>query len=396
MDLRDSASDTRFRRALRASLETEVPRHGAPPPPGDWAARRRYDTDWQRKLHVAGFAGLSWPEEYGGRGAARSEQLIFYEETARAGAPYIGANFIGMMHGGPTLIAEGTPEQKAFHLPAILRGEYGWCQGCSEPGAGSDLAALQTRALREGDFYVVEGHKIWSTRAHVADYCELLVRADPDASKHGGLSWLILPMGEPGVEVRPLETLAGDSHFCEIFLNGVRVPVGNRVGEENDGWRVANVTLRIERGTAFAQHVISMRTQLQGIATLARKREGAWADPALRGRLGALEARVGALWRLTQMGVSEARRTGGAALAGSAVKLHYSELYQEIGELGLQLLGRGALCREDVAGLPSAEMLHDYLWSLQFTISGGTSQVQRNIIGERVLGLPREPRWEPR
>ena len=396
MDLRDSASDARFRRALRAWLEAEVLLHGAPPAAGEWEARRRYDTTWQRKLHEAGFAGLSWPVEYGGRGAALSEQLIFYEETARAGAPYIGANFIGMMHGGPTLIAEGTSEQKAFHLPAILRGEQVWCQGFSEPGAGSDLAALETRARREGDCYVVDGHKIWSTRAHIADYCELLVRTDPVAAKHAGLSWLILPMHGEGVEVRPLETLAGDSHFCEIFLDGARAPVANRVGAENDGWRVANVTLRIERGTAFAQHVISMRTQLEGIATLARKRVGAWGNTLLRGRLGELEARVDALWRLTQMGVSEARRTGSPALAGSAVKLHYSELYQEIGELGLQLLGRGALSREDVAGLPSAEMLHDYLWSLQFTISGGTSQVQRNIIGERVLGLPREPRWPAR
>jgi len=385
-----------FRRALRAWLEAEVPRHGVPPAAGGWEARRHYDTEWQRKLHEGGFAGLSWPVEYGGRGAALSEQLIFYEETARASAPYIGANFIGMMHGGPTLITEGTAEQKAFHLPAILRGEHVWCQGFSETGAGSDLAALETRARREGDTYVVDGHKIWSTRAHIADYCELLVRTDPKASKHGGLSWLILPMHGEGVEVRPLETIAGESHFCEIFLEGARVPVVNRVGAENDGWRVANVTLRIERGTAFAQHVISMRTQLQGIAALARKRSGTWGSRRLRCTLGGLEARVDALWRLTQMAVSEARRTGSPALAGSAVKLQYSELYQEIGELGLQVLGRGALSREDVAGLPNAEMLHDYLWSLQFTISGGTSQVQRNIIGERVLGLPREPRWTER
>jgi len=396
MDLRDSASDIRFRQALRAWLESEVPRHGGLPLPGAWEERRRYDTGWQRKLHEAGFAGLSWPAEYGGRGAALSEQLIFYEETARAGAPYIGANFIGMMHGGPTLIAEGTPEQKAFHLPAILRGEHVWCQGFSETGAGSDLAALQTRARREGDDYVVDGHKIWSTRAHIADYCELLVRTDPEATKHAGLSWLILPMRGEGVEVRPLETLAGESHFCEIFLEGARVPVANRVGDENDGWRVANVTLRFERGTAFAQHVISMRTQLQTITAIARKRAGGWANPQLRRELGALEARVDALWRLTQMSVSEAGRTGSPALAGSAVKLQYSELYQEIGELGLRVLGRSALSREDLAGLPNAEMLHDYLWSLQFTISGGTSQVQRNIIGERVLGLPREPRWTQR
>jgi alkylation response protein AidB-like acyl-CoA dehydrogenase len=391
VDLRDSPADASFRRELRGWLEREVPKHGPAPPAGRWQARRAYDTQWQRKLHDAGYAGVNWPRAYGGRGASLAEQLVYYEETARAGAPYIGANFIGMMHGGPTLIAEGSEAQKAFHLPRILRGEHVWCQGFSEPQAGSDLAALDTRAERDGDEYVVTGHKLWSTRAHIADYCELLVRTDPNAPRHRGLSWLILPMQQPGVVVRPLDTLEGDGHFCEVFLEGARVPVESRVGEENDGWRVANVTLRFERGSAFAQHVIDMRQQLRGVAGVARTL-GSWHDVSLRRAFGRLDARVDALWRLTQLCCSEAERTGMPSVVGSAVKLRYSELYQEIGELAMRVLGGFALAREDVAGLPTQEMLHDYLWSLQFTISGGTSQVQRNILGERVLGLPREPR----
>ena len=391
MDLRYSAADEAFRGELRAWLEGAVAAHGPAPPGGDWDERRVYDTGWQRKLYDAGFAGVNWPAEYGGRGATLTEQLIYYEEIARAKAPYIGANFIGMMHGGPTLMAEGTPEQKAFHLPSILSGEHVWCQGFSEPSAGSDLASLTTRAVREGDEYVVEGHKIWSTRAHISDYCELLVRTDPAAAKHKGISWLILPMDQPGVEVRPLPTLMGDSHFCEVFLEGARVPVENRIGEENDGWRVANVTLRFERGSAFAQHITSMRTQLVGIWDVAgRTARGGSLEPALRRRLGAFDAEVETLWRLTQMCVSEAAHTGMPALVGSAVKLRYSELYQEIGELGIHVLGRAGLAREDVGGFPTEEMMHDYLWALQFTISGGTSQIQRNIIAERILGLPRE------
>jgi alkylation response protein AidB-like acyl-CoA dehydrogenase len=244
MDLRYSGEDEAFRAELRSWLEKEVPAHGAPPPADDWPARRAYDTAWQRKLHEAGLAGLAWPAEFGGRGLPITQQLVYLEEYARAEAPYIGVNFVGLMHAGPTLIAEGSDAQRAFHLPRILRGESVWCQGFSEPQAGSDLASLRTRAERRGNEYVVSGQKIWSTRAHVADWCELLVRTDPEAPKHRGISWLILDMHQPGVSVRPMRTLDGESHFSEVFLDEARVPLANRVGAENDGWRVANVTLR--------------------------------------------------------------------------------------------------------------------------------------------------------
>jgi alkylation response protein AidB-like acyl-CoA dehydrogenase len=394
MDLRYSPQDEEFRAGLRDWLAREVAAHGPPPPPGDWPARREYDTAWQRKLFDAGYAGIAWPAAFGGRGLPITQQLVYLEEYSRAQAPYVGVNFVGLMHAGPTLIAEGSDEQRRRHLPRILRGESVWCQGFSEPGAGSDLASLATRAVRHGDEYVVSGQKIWSTRAHVADHCELLVRTDPTAPKHAGITWLILDMRQPGVEVRPMRTLDGESHFCELFLDEARVPVANRVGAENDGWRVANVTLRFERGTAFAQHIISMRAGIRKLVALAVARRAApgsgagagWDSDAVRAQVGRLEASVEALWRMTQMCIAEAERTGAPAPVGSAVKLRYSELSQQIAELALRLVGEPIVARADPA---AAEIVREYLWSLQYTIAAGTSQIQRNLIAERILGLPK-------
>jgi alkylation response protein AidB-like acyl-CoA dehydrogenase len=396
LDLRYSESDQKFRAELRAWLDKEVPLHGEPPDDDDWPARRVYDTGWQRKLFDAGYAGINWPKEYGGRDASLTEQFVYYEEIARANAPYIGMNFVGMLHGGPTVIAEGTAEQKAAHIPYILRGEQIWCQGFSEPGAGSDLAALSTRAERDGDDYIVNGHKIWCSFAQGADYCELLVRTDPDARKHGGISWLIMPMDLPGIEIRPLPTLAGENDFSEVFLNDVRVPISNRVGVENDGWRVTNVTLRFERGTAFASEMYQLQQFLREVVKLAKatpKGSGnAWDDVALRREVGHTQSELDALWAMVKLSVSESSDTGVPGVGASAVKLFYTELYQRIGELGMRVLGRAALCRSDVAGKPSHMFLHKALNSLSLTIAAGSSQIQRNIIGERILGLPKEVR----
>ena len=394
MDLRYSASDERFRAELRAWLADAVPKHGAPPSANDWPARVAYDTGWQRKLFDAGYAGINWPKAYGGRELSATEQLVYYEETARADAPYVGVNFVGLMHGGPTIIAEGSDEQKAKHLPRILRGDEVWCQGFSEPGAGSDLASLATRAVRVGDDYIINGHKIWCSFAHVGEYCELLVRTDPDAPKHRGISWLICPMNLPGIEVRPLPTLAGEVDFSEVFFNDVRVPMSARVGAENDGWRITNVTLRFERGTAFASEMIKLQTVLGELVAIAKRvtrhDARAWDDAALRRECGHLLAELDALWAMVKRSVSEAAQSGMPGLEGSAIKLYYTDLYQRVSELGVRILGRAGLAREDVAGLPTRAITYRHLNSLALTIAAGSSQIQRNIIGERILGLPKD------
>jgi alkylation response protein AidB-like acyl-CoA dehydrogenase len=396
LDLRYSESDQKFRAELRAWLNQAVPAHGAPPPINDWPARRAYDTSWQKKLFDAGYAGINWPKEYGGLDASLTEQLVYYEEIARAKAPYVGVNFVGLLHGGPTVIAEGTPEQKSRHVPYILDGSQVWCQGFSEPGAGSDLAALSTRAELDGDTYVVSGHKIWCSFAQAADYCELLVRTDPEAPKHKGITWLIMPMDAEGIEIRPLPTLAGEGEFSEVFLEDVRIPIENRVGEENDGWRVTNVTLRFERGTAFASDMISLQQFVAALIDVAKRvtrhEATAWEDASLRREIGHLSAELDALWAMVKLSVCESSKTGVPGLGGSAIKLFYTELYQRICDLSMRLLGRANLARDDVASLPNGMILQRVLQSISLTIAAGTSQIQRNIISERILGLPRDPR----
>ncbi|MGH0037361.1 MAG: acyl-CoA dehydrogenase family protein [Myxococcota bacterium] len=396
MDLRYSDSDEKFRAELRAWLAEAVPAHGEQPAMNDWDARRVYDTGWQRKLFDAGYAGINWPRAYGGLEASLTEQLVYYEEIARANAPYVGVNFVGLLHGGPTVIAEGSPEQKEAHIPRILRGEEVWCQGFSEPVAGSDLANLQTRAELDGDHYVVNGHKIWTSFAQVADYCELLVRTDPDAPKHKGISWLIMPMDLPGIEIRPLKTIAGESDFSEVFLEDVRIPVASRVGAENDGWRVTNVTLRFERGTAFASDMIHMQSFVRTLVDVAKRTTRgdatAWDDRLLRNEVGHLSAELDALWAMVKLSVCQSSRTGVPGLGGSAVKLFYSELAQRASELAQRVIGRAGLSRDDVGDLPVGRFLQKSLQSLSLTIAAGTSQIQRNIISERVLGLPKERR----
>ena len=388
MDLRYSASDEKFRAEFRGWLRENVAKHGPRPPFDDWPARRAYDTGWQRKLYDAGFAGPSWPREYGGRGSSPTEELVYHEEYARADAPYIGVNFVGLLHGGPTLIAEGTSLQKKRHVLPILRGEHVWCQGFSEPGAGSDLASLRTGAVRDGDCYVVNGHKIWTSFAQVADYGELLVRTDPQAPKHRGISWLILPMDLPGIEVRPLKTFHGEGEFSELFLNNVRVPVENVVGAENDGWRVTNVTLSFERGTAFVSEIIRMQEFIRTLARAAR-RVGGWSD-ALRRELGRLQAELEAIWALVKIGISQAERQGVPGIGASAVKLRYTDLFSRITELGLELIARSGLSKDDLDGFPNTDWIYRYGQAISLQIAAGTSQIQRNIIAERILRLPKD------
>src|SRR6516165_3651155 len=357
MELRYSEADESFRAELRAWLADSLPALSPQPAREAWDERRKWDTDWQRRLFDAGYAGLHWPREFGGRGASPTEQLIFYEETTRARAPYVRVDFVGTLHAGPTLIEEGSDAQKAAHLPKILRGEEVWCQGFSEPGAGSDLASLRTRAVRDGDDYVLNGQKIWCSYGQVADVGEFLVRTDPDAPKHKGISWLILPMDTPGIEIRPIRTVIGSSEFCEVFLSDVRVPVANRVGAENDGWRVTNVTLKYERGTAFVSELVDTLRLCEDLAAHV-------SDEADARELGRCAAEFDALWALTKRNVSQATR-GTTGPGATVIKLAYTEARQRFGELCLRVLGRSGLHLDD------NELIEERMRVLALTIAAG-------------------------
>jgi alkylation response protein AidB-like acyl-CoA dehydrogenase len=394
VDLRYTADELMFRDELREWLHRVLPEVGPPPDQNDFAAKRAYDTAWQRMLFDAGYAGINWPKEYGGRGATPTEHLIFLEETERLGAPYVGANFVGLLHAGPTLMLEATEEQKASHLPRILKGEEVWCQGFSEPNAGSDLASLATRAIRDGDDYVVTGQKIWTSHAQLADYCELLVRTDVEAPKHRGISWLIMPMDLPGIETRPIQTALGESEFSEMFLDEVRVPVANRVGAENDGWRVAMVTFSFERGTAFISELLADMRELHELAEIAKKvlRAGgtAWEDAEIRREFGRLQAEYDALWALTKRNLSQATRNGMPGPGGSVFKLYYVDVKKRASALAYRLLGRMTLGIDELGDLTSTDFVGNRLYVLTSSIAAGTTQIQRNIVGERILGLPKE------
>jgi len=396
VDLRYSESDEAFRKELREWLADVLPTLPAEPHVDDWPARRTYDTDWQRRLFDAGYAGISWPVEYGGRGATLVEQLIYLEETTRAGAPYVGANFVGTLHAGPTIMTEATPEQKAEHLPRILRGDEVWCQGFSEPNAGSDLASLSCRAVRDGDEYVITGQKTWTSFAQIADWCEMLIRTEPDAPKHKGITWVMFPMDTPGIEIRPIHTIAGTTEFSEVFFDEARVPVANRVGLENDGWRVAMVTFGFERGTGFVSDLVETNKMISELVDLSKhltRRSGtAWDDVELRRQVGRLQARMDALWAMTKRNLAQAERTGTPGAGGSVMKVYYSELFQEMTDVAMRLIDRAGLSRDDLGSFASGSFVEERLRSTSFTIAAGTSQIQRNIIAERILGLPKEAR----
>ena len=394
MDLRYTAEEIAFRDELREWLHEVLPGIEPLPRRSEFHERRAYDTAWQRMLYDAGYAGINWPKEFGGRGATPTEHLIFLEETERLGAPYVGANFVGLLHAGPTLIAEATPEQKSRHLPAILKGDEVWCQGFSEPNAGSDLASLSTRAIRDGDDYVITGQKIWTSYAQIADYCEMLVRTDVEAPKHRGISWLIMPMDLRGIDVRPIKTAHGASEFSEVFLDEVRVPVANRVGAENDGWRVAMVTFSFERGTAFTSELLGAMRKLHELAQVAKKvvhgGGAAWDDDEIRREFGRLQAEYDALWALTKRVVSQAERTGVPGPGGSVFKLYFADVQKRVTALAYKILGRMTLGMEELDGLTDVDFVGDRIYTLTLSIAAGTSQIQRNIVGERILGLPKE------
>ena len=388
MELRFTADEEAFRSAARRWLEQNVPREKRPEI-GDIRARRVYDMTWQRRMYDAGWAGINWPKEYGGRGATLMEQLVWYEEYARVGAPDVNTGFVGLKHAGPTLIACGSEEQKKFHLPKILAGDVVWCQGFSEPNAGSDLANLQTRAVVDGDDLVVTGQKIWTSFGQIAEWQELLVRTDPNAPKHKGITWVICPMGLPGMDVRPIKTLAGNQDFCEVFYDGVRVPLANVVGKVNDGWRVAMATLSFERGTAFLSQQVRLERHVDELVALASSVPGpeggrrAIDDDEIARRLALARAEVDAMRAMTYRSISLAARTGMPGAEASIIRLFFSELVQRIDVLAMDIAGAAVVEGTD------GRIGESYLTGLAQTIGGGTKDIQRNIIGDRFLGLPR-------
>jgi alkylation response protein AidB-like acyl-CoA dehydrogenase len=388
MELALSSEDVAFQAAAREWLLASFPTERRP---NDGQAMREFDLEWQRRQWAGGWAGVSWPSEFGGRGLPLLHQLIWLEECARVGAPDIDSRFVAVNHAGPTLIANGTEEQKTFHLPKILRGEVLWCQGFSEPQAGSDLASLRTTGVIDGDDLVVNGQKLWTSFADLADYQELLVRTDPESGpklsvpKHRGLTWVICDMRLPGITIRPIKTLDGLSHFCEVFYDDVRIPLSNVVGAVNDGWRVAMSTLSFERGTAFTHGQVQLASIAERLVAHSSAAGVGETRPELVSQLATARAEVAALRALTYL---NAMRNAGQAVPGpegSLVKLCYTELRQRLMRLALEIVGPGS----DLPGITDATWDEDYLFSYTETIAGGTSDIQRNIIGERVLGLPR-------
>jgi len=368
-----------FRREARAWLADHVPKT-APPPDGPES--RDYALAWQRTQASGGWAGIAWPREMGGRGASVLEQIVWFEEYVRAGAPSpLCPTFVAVNHAGPTLIACGSAEQKAFHLPKIVGGDAIWCQGFSEPGAGSDLASLKARGTVDGDHLVIEGHKIWSSFADIADYQELLVRTDPTAKTSKALTWVICPMNTPGITVRPIRTMAGVYKFCEVFYDSVRIPLSNIVGDLHNGWGTAMSTLAFERGTSSLAQLLALLHKVEWLLERCPRER-----PQMRARVAQLRAEGAALRAMSyRLALDSADSTPDSS--GSLVRVGFAEYAQRVNAAAVDLFGIDA---PEVVGLHG--LGHDYLDAFSETIGGGTSEIQRNIIGERVLGLPRGPR----
>jgi alkylation response protein AidB-like acyl-CoA dehydrogenase len=395
MDFRYSDEHEQFRRELRGWLEANLPSDLCVDDPVDERVAPDRETfekrrAWQRRLWEAGWVGISWPKQWGGRGAGLVEQIIYDEEVFRARAPVLpGYSGIGMA--GPVLIDCGSPAQQQRFLRNMLSGDEIWCQGFSEPGAGSDLAGLATRAEDRGDHFVVNGQKVWTSGAQYADWIYLLVRTNPAAARHQGISFLLVDMRTPGIAVRPLVLMNGHRHFNEVFFTDVVVPKENLVGKQHEGWKVAITTLMYERAAGGGR---GHERQLAGLVALARgvERDGrrAWDDPRVRQSLAQLAIECEAL-RLTRMR-SLTRRLRGEPPGpeGSILKLFGSELGVRIADAAGDLLGTRVLVNTPLADAPDNPRWFTRVVSArQYTLAGGTSEIQRNIIGERVLGLPK-------
>ncbi len=365
--------------------------------PADWRERQtgvgetefvEFQKQWFAELHSAGYAVPHWPAEWGG-GMSVPEQVVLYQELAAADAPRLVLAFVGIHHAASTLLVAGTDEQRQRHLPAILDGEI-WVQGFSEPEAGSDLAALRTTARREGDTYVVNGQKLWASGGAHADWCLLLARTDPNAPKRKGISYFLLDMTSPGIDVRPIRNAVGDSHFCEIFLNDVRIPAANLVGAENAGWQVAQATLGAERGMTMLE--LAERLANAGFRWLVES--SPLDDPIVADRLAQLEIELTGLRGLCRDLVERSHDGTAGAADASIVKLYYSELLQRMTDFATEIGGlpvHTQVAKPMSSGWESGAWMLDFVGSWEWTIPGGASEIQRTIIAERGLELPREP-----
>ncbi len=386
MDLRYTPEQEAFRAEVRAWLAAHVP--AEPLPSFDTAQGFEAHRAWERTLHAGGFAMVPWPVAYGGRGADLLEWLIFEEEYYRAGAPRrVNQNGIFLL--GPTLMEFGTAEQKARYLPKMASSEEVWAQGWSEPNAGSDMAAIQTTALRDGDHYVLRGQKTWASRGAFADWLFGLFRSDPASERHRGLCFLLVPLRAPGVTVRPIAQLDGETGFAEVFFDDARVPVANRLGPEGDGWKVAMATAGFERGLMLRSPACFQET--------ARRLIGLWqeneatADPLLREAVVRCWVEAEAYTLETYRTVSRLLEGGKIGAEASLNKVFWSELDLRMHETALRILGaRAELLPEAPAARGVGDWLDGYLFSLSGTIYAGTNEIQRNLIAERILGLPRD------
>jgi alkylation response protein AidB-like acyl-CoA dehydrogenase len=397
MDFAFSPAEEAFRSELRAWLERELPEHRAAWPATDdeftLHPDRSFDAclAWHKRLHRGGWVGIAWRREYGGRGASLLEQLIFQEEMVRAGAPP-GVNTIGLMLAGPGIMEWGTEAQRRRFLPPILAADEIWCQGFSEPGAGSDLAALGTRAVVDGDAFRVSGQKVWTSNAHRSQWCILLVRTDPGAPRHEGISCLLVDMRSPGITVRPLVQLTGDAEFNEVFFDDVRVPRDHLLGPLHGGWKVAITVLMYERTGLGSQTNLHHFTRCLLDLARATPRGDAPAskDPVVRQALAQCWIDTEAV-RLTSLRAVTRRLRGEApGPEGSVAKLAFTDAYVRMAETASGLLGlHGQLWRETQRAPDGGRWAFQTLFARRFAIAGGTSEIQRNIIGDRVLGLPR-------
>jgi alkylation response protein AidB-like acyl-CoA dehydrogenase len=394
MDFSLSPEQARFRDELRSWLRDNLAGELATPlpPMGSRDALERRQR-WQRTLYEAGFVGVSWPKEFGGRGLSLIESTIVNEELSKAKAPDL-INVIGLNMAGPTIIHHGTAEQKQQYLQGILTADDIWCQGFSEPNSGSDLASLQTRAVEDGDHFVVNGQKVWTTLGHVAKWCILLTRTGSADEKHSGLTYLVVDMKSPGVEVKPLVQMTGDAEFNEIYFTDVRVPRANLLGGVGEGWRVAMTTLMHERATLGVALQVRTRVAFDELAALAREThdngDARAADPLVRQRLAQLFIETEVMRFNGYRGMTAMLRGEPPGPEGTINKLMWSEVNQRLMETALEVMGPAALLAEGEAAAPNqGRWSYGFLRSRANSIEGGTSEVLRNIIAERVLGLPR-------